>query len=278
MFIKYSTRLIPPKKSRGKGSQRKKNADTPEATVDVSEESDSEPAKKGTANRRVIKKTVSIYADDNIIPEPDVSLELGKSISLTKAAEEEAARQVHATHERIMIESNPEHARRRPSGIAFRDTSIVSKKDVSGLFRAKGVQTLTLEEQSVCLTWIPDEEKVTFEANVILEWGSEQESEYIEEDDDDEKIEWVDTDEEEEKNDDDDDKSIDLKKTYDEFVHSEEHAQDNDEETDDEFVHGDEQVNDDEDEEMTNAKDAGTGYGDEDIIDPWLIRPNERGF
>ncbi|GKB19543.1 hypothetical protein Tco_0853466 [Tanacetum coccineum] len=91
-------------------------------------------------------------------------------------------------------------------------------------------------------------------------------SEYIEEDDDDEKIEWVDTDEEEEKNDDDDDKSINLKKTYDEFVHREEHVQDDDEETDDEFVHGDEQVNDDEDEEMTNAKDAGTGYGDEDII------------
>ncbi|GJZ03003.1 hypothetical protein Tco_0520964 [Tanacetum coccineum] len=93
MFIKYSTRLIPSKKSK----------------------------------------------DDNIIPEPDVSLELGKSMSLTEAAEEEAARQVHATHERIMIESNLEPARRRPPGIAFRDTSIVSKKDVSwSVLEAKG--------------------------------------------------------------------------------------------------------------------------------------------
>ncbi|GJR01679.1 hypothetical protein Tco_0524663 [Tanacetum coccineum] len=65
--------------------------------------------------------------DDNIIPKPDVALELGKSISLTEGAEEEAARQVHATHARIMTESVPEPTKRRPSGIAFRDTSSVSK-------------------------------------------------------------------------------------------------------------------------------------------------------
>ncbi|GJS97103.1 hypothetical protein Tco_0804071 [Tanacetum coccineum] len=87
MFIKYSTGLIPPKKSRGKGSQGKKTADTPEAAVDVSEEYDSEPARKRTGSRRVIKKKVAISADDNIILEPDVALELGKSMSLTKAAE-----------------------------------------------------------------------------------------------------------------------------------------------------------------------------------------------
>ncbi|GKE91097.1 hypothetical protein Tco_1572192, partial [Tanacetum coccineum] len=44
MFIKYSTGQIPPKKSRGKGSQEKKTADIPEADADVSEESDSEHA------------------------------------------------------------------------------------------------------------------------------------------------------------------------------------------------------------------------------------------
>ncbi|GKF21103.1 hypothetical protein Tco_0069741, partial [Tanacetum coccineum] len=108
---------------------------------------------------------------------------------------------------------------------------------------------------------VPDEEKVTSEANVILDWGSEQESEYSEEDDD-ENIDWVDTDEEEEKDDDDDDKSIDLEKTDDE-----ETVQDDDEETNDELVHVDEQVNNDEDEEMTNAKDADTGNGDEEITD-----------
>ncbi|GJT19113.1 hypothetical protein Tco_0877819 [Tanacetum coccineum] len=38
MFIKYSTGQIPPKKSRGKGSQEKKTADIPEADADVLEE------------------------------------------------------------------------------------------------------------------------------------------------------------------------------------------------------------------------------------------------
>nr|GEU98573.1 hypothetical protein [Tanacetum cinerariifolium] len=62
----------------------------------------------------------------------DAALELGKSISLTEAKKEEAAREVHATHERLVTESNPKPAgrstRRRPYGIAFKDTSIVSKK------------------------------------------------------------------------------------------------------------------------------------------------------
>ncbi|GJU32605.1 hypothetical protein Tco_1176194 [Tanacetum coccineum] len=78
----------------------------------------------------------------------NVALELGKSISLTEAAEEEAARQVHATHARIMNEPVPKPTRRRPLGIAFRDTSIVSKKMSSDSSqKLKGVQTLTLEEQ-----------------------------------------------------------------------------------------------------------------------------------
>nr|GEZ08791.1 hypothetical protein [Tanacetum cinerariifolium] len=58
-------------------------------------------------NRRVIKKKVSIFADDNIIPEPDVALELGKSKSLTESTEEEVARQVHATHEMIINKRQP---------------------------------------------------------------------------------------------------------------------------------------------------------------------------
>ncbi|GJX72319.1 uncharacterized mitochondrial protein-like protein [Tanacetum coccineum] len=45
MFLKYSTGQIPPKKSKGKGSQGKKTADTPVADVDVSEESDHQDLK-----------------------------------------------------------------------------------------------------------------------------------------------------------------------------------------------------------------------------------------
>ncbi|GJW05912.1 putative reverse transcriptase domain-containing protein [Tanacetum coccineum] len=82
MFILYSTGQIPSKKSRGKG----------------------------------VKKKATISVDDNIIPESDIALELGKSVSLTKAEEEAAAREVHDTHARIVIESVPEPARTiRPS-------------------------------------------------------------------------------------------------------------------------------------------------------------------
>ncbi|GJS00781.1 hypothetical protein Tco_0317289 [Tanacetum coccineum] len=57
MFIKYSTVLIPPKKTRGKRSQCKKAAVSPKpASVEESDESDAEPARKQTGSRIVIKK------------------------------------------------------------------------------------------------------------------------------------------------------------------------------------------------------------------------------
>ncbi|GJT82995.1 hypothetical protein Tco_1057337 [Tanacetum coccineum] len=276
MFIKYSTSQIPPKKSKGKGSQGKKTADTPVADVDVSKESDSEPARKRTASRRVVKKKVTLSTTNNIIPDADVALELGKSISLTEAAEEEAARQVHATHARIVTESDLDPAKKKTGsrstrGVVIQDTPSAPKtKPASSKLKIKGVQSLTPKEQEAADVMqalkeskktskrqpvvfatssegtstkpeVPDEEKVTSKEKVILKWGSEQESEYLEEDQgDDEEIDWIDSDEDEEKKDDiDDDKSINLEMT-------------DDEETDDEFVHGVEQVNDDKDEEMTN--------------------------
>nr|GEX86024.1 hypothetical protein [Tanacetum cinerariifolium] len=51
MFLKYSTNLIPLKKSRGKGSQGKKTANISQESVDVFDESEPEPAKKKTGSR-----------------------------------------------------------------------------------------------------------------------------------------------------------------------------------------------------------------------------------
>ncbi|GKD98074.1 hypothetical protein Tco_1381971 [Tanacetum coccineum] len=150
MFMLYSTGQIPPKKSRGKGSQGKKTADTIEESVDVSDESDLEPLiRRKTSRRKVVKKKATISVDDNIIPEPDIALELGKSISLAEAEEEAAAREVHDTHARIVTESVPEPARTiRQTSIAFRDTSSVSKKRTSGTSqKLKGIQPLTPAEQ-----------------------------------------------------------------------------------------------------------------------------------
>ncbi|GKF31939.1 hypothetical protein Tco_0101737 [Tanacetum coccineum] len=137
MSIKYSTGHIPPKKSRGKGSQRKKTADDSQETVDVSEKSkpEPEPVKRKTSSKRRVKKKVTLFADDNIITnDPDTALELSKSISKTEAKEAEAARQVHV---RIVTESVPELTKRRKSG---KVTSDPPKK-------LKGVPSLTPEEQ-----------------------------------------------------------------------------------------------------------------------------------
>nr|GEX30513.1 retrovirus-related Pol polyprotein from transposon TNT 1-94 [Tanacetum cinerariifolium] len=87
----------------GKGSQGKKTRDTAKENVDVSEESDPKPlVRKKTSKRRVAKKKATISAADNIVRDPDLALELGKSISLTEAEEEAVARQVYAIHDRIV--------------------------------------------------------------------------------------------------------------------------------------------------------------------------------
>nr|GEU94271.1 ribonuclease H-like domain-containing protein [Tanacetum cinerariifolium] len=138
MFIKYSTGQILLKKSISKGYQGKKTTYIHVANVDVSEESNPKPPKRKTASRRVLKKKVTITANDNIIPDdPDVALELGKSISKTEAKKDEAVRQVHATHARIVTTSFPEPTRRRKSR---KVTSDHPK-------RLKGVQSLTPKEQ-----------------------------------------------------------------------------------------------------------------------------------
>ncbi|GJZ09200.1 hypothetical protein Tco_0543483 [Tanacetum coccineum] len=250
------------KRAEVKGHKGRRLSDTSIADVDVLEESDPEPARKRTASRRVIKKKVIISADDNIIPYLNVALELGKSISLTEAAEEEATRQVHATHARIVTEFVPEPARRRPSGIAFRDTFWVSKKvspDPSQ--KLKGVQSLTPEEQLAAdiiqalkeskktsrrqsgtggsserasrIPGIPDE------STIISATSSKGTSTKPGVPNEEKEVDWIYFDEDGEKKDDaDDDKSIDLEMT-------------DDEETEDEFIQGEEKVNDNEDEEMS---------------------------
>ncbi|GKA91808.1 hypothetical protein Tco_0813733 [Tanacetum coccineum] len=112
-FIAYSTSSIPQKKTKGKGSQGKKQTITP-------------------------KKKNFIFSDDNIIPDHDVALELGKSISKIEAEISEEERHLHETYERLVTakptgidesdgsDSKPANRpteRRRPSGIAFKDTS-----------------------------------------------------------------------------------------------------------------------------------------------------------
>ncbi|GJU75451.1 hypothetical protein Tco_1272521 [Tanacetum coccineum] len=85
MFIKYSTCQIPQKKSRGKGSQGKKTVDTHVTEVVESEESEPEPAKKRPISKKRVKKSATISAEDNIIPDPDIAFELGDDEHISKA-------------------------------------------------------------------------------------------------------------------------------------------------------------------------------------------------
>ncbi|GJU41000.1 hypothetical protein Tco_1193957 [Tanacetum coccineum] len=114
------------------GHEGKKSVVTPKlASVEVFDKSDAKPAKRQFGRRRMSKKKALISTDDNIIPEPDVALELEKYMSLAEVAEEEAARQVHATHERICVK---------------KESPDPSRESV------KGIQTLIVRRTTICWT------------------------------------------------------------------------------------------------------------------------------
>ncbi|GKA35733.1 hypothetical protein Tco_0722224 [Tanacetum coccineum] len=283
MFIKYSTGQISPKKSRGKGSQGKKTVDDTQETVDVSEES--EPVKKKTASKRVVKKKVTLFVDDNIIPDDlDAALELGKSISLTEAEEVEAARKVHATHARIMTESVPESAKKKSGGrssrgVTIQDTPSDPKPKPTTLKpKIKGAQSLNLVEKEVAdimqalkeskktskrhpgtegssegtgtIPRVPDESTVVSATSSV---GTEQESEYSEED-------QLDDEEKDDKESDDDDKG-------DDHISDTKDTDDETESDEDDIYKYKIRVHKDEDEEMLNAKVEDSRKGDAEVSD-----------
>ncbi|GJT19239.1 hypothetical protein Tco_0877945 [Tanacetum coccineum] len=143
----------------------------------------------------------------------------GKSISSTEATEEEAARQVHATHVRIKTKSEPEPTKKKTSS---RSTRGVVIQDPPNTMQALKESKKTSRRQlgtrgSNEGTGVSP--GVLDESTVVPATSSEgNESEYSEEDQgDNEEVNWIDSDEDEEKKDDtDDDKSIDLEMTDDE--------------------------------------------------------------
>ncbi|GJY31956.1 hypothetical protein Tco_0415451 [Tanacetum coccineum] len=186
-------------------------------TVDVSEESEPElePAKKKTASKGVVKKKVTLSADDNIISDdPDDALELAKSISQTKVEEAEAARKVHATHARIVTESVPEFAKKKsggrsPKSIVIQDTPTAnimqalkdSEKTSRRLPSIRGsnegtssklgvpdestVVSATSSEGTGAKPRVLDNDKDITKEKVILNWGDKQDSEHFDDDNDD---------------------------------------------------------------------------------------------
>ncbi|GKC28104.1 hypothetical protein Tco_1035398 [Tanacetum coccineum] len=212
---------IPSKKSRGKGSQGNKTVKDSQETVDVSEESEPElePVKKKTASTRVVKKKVTISADDNIISDPDVSLEI-----VTEYVPESAMKKTGSRSSRsVVIQDTPSAPKPKPAtskpklkGVqsltpaekevadimqALKETKKTSKRQpgtggssegtgtISGVPDESTLVSTTSNEGTGTKPGVPNEEKVITEEKVILKWGSEQESEYSEKDqlDDEEK-------------------------------------------------------------------------------------------
>ncbi|GKE47267.1 hypothetical protein Tco_1478525 [Tanacetum coccineum] len=224
-FIGYYTGLVPPKKTRGKGS-------------------------KGKQQEVTTKNKTLITIDDNIITDDlDVAFELGKSISKTDAEISDETRQYDDELAHRVT------GRRRPQGETINDTLTVLKKTPpSKPQKLKGIQVMTVEEQFAADTKIamkaskqasreatrtiqqsigsskgdgvtpevPDEPTTSSIAkakhDIVIDWGSEEESDKSDANVDD--ISWVDTEDEEEKGDEDDDKSIDIKETNDERTES----------------------------------------------------------
>ncbi|GJW10916.1 hypothetical protein Tco_1576743 [Tanacetum coccineum] len=90
-------------------------------------------ARKGTKAANVPKKKDSLIFNDNIITDnPDVALELGKSISKSEAEEQEEARRVHETHKCLAI------------SVIIKDTPSVSKKqNPESSMKLKGIEMLS---------------------------------------------------------------------------------------------------------------------------------------
>ncbi|GKA84931.1 hypothetical protein Tco_0806585 [Tanacetum coccineum] len=175
------------KENRSRRSKGKKTVEESKETIDVSEESEpkTKPAKKKTSSKRRVKKKVTLSADDNIISnDPDVALEVAKSISQTEAEEAKAARKVHVTHARIMTESIPESAKNNSGGrssksVVIQDTLSTSKSkpatsktklkgtegskegtsSKSGVLNASTIISTTSSEGTGTKSGVPDKEK-----------------------------------------------------------------------------------------------------------------------
>ncbi|GJY39944.1 hypothetical protein Tco_0426308 [Tanacetum coccineum] len=229
-----------------------KQSESYQMFIKYSTESEPEPVKRKTSSKRRVKKKVTLSADDNIISDdPDTALELGKSISKIEAEEAEATRQVHATHARIVTESVLEPTKRRKSGKVTSDPP-KKLKGTGGSSEGTGtiprvpdestVVSTTSSERTSAKPGVPDEEKDITEENVILEWGSGQESKYSKED----KLDDEENDDKEGDADDEDDET---------------------ESDEDDIYKYKIRVRKDEDEEMLNAEVKDSDKGNEEVTD-----------
>ncbi|GKB96242.1 hypothetical protein Tco_0982379 [Tanacetum coccineum] len=169
MFIKYSTGLIPPKKRRGKRSQRKKTTDVSQESVDVSDESEPEPAKKKTCSRST--KGIAIQDTPSARnPKPTASKLKLKGVQSLTLEEQLAADTMRALKESKKTNRRLQGTRGSSEGTGR----------IPGVPDESTIVSATSSEGTGTKPGVPDEEKVTSKANVILEWVSQNKSEHSE--------------------------------------------------------------------------------------------------
>nr|GEW16387.1 copia protein [Tanacetum cinerariifolium] len=216
-MFKYSTSQIPPKRSRGK-------------------------VKRKTSRKRIVKKKVTLSVDDNIIfDDRDTPLELGKKsgkvtsdppkklkgIPSLTSKEQEAADIIQALNE------SKKTSKRQPgTGGSSEGTGTIP-----GVPNESTVISATLSEGTSTKPGVPNKKNEIIKDNVILEWGSEQESEYSKED----KLDDEETDDNEGDVDDEDDEDNIYKYKI--------------------------RVRKDKDEEMLNSKVEDSNKGDKEVTD-----------
>ncbi|GJY87130.1 hypothetical protein Tco_0501758 [Tanacetum coccineum] len=214
-----------------------------------------ESVKRKTSSKRRVKKKVTLSADDNIISDdPDTTLELEsvleptirrksgkvtydppkklKGVPSLTLEEQEAADIMQA-----LKESKKTSKRQPGTGGSSEGTGTIPRVP-----NESTVVFATLSKGTGTKPGVSDEEKEITKENVILEWGSEQESKYSEED----KLDDKEKDDKEGNADDEDDETEsdeDDIYTYKICVHK------------------------DEDEEMLNAEVEDSDKGDEEVTD-----------
>ncbi|GJY34172.1 hypothetical protein Tco_0418641 [Tanacetum coccineum] len=221
-------------------------------------ESEPEPTKKKTSSKRRVKKKVTLSVDDNIISDdPDAALELAKSISQTEAEEAEVARQVHATHARIVTESVPESSKKKSGGrssksVVIQDTTSAPKsKPATTKTKLKGTEGSN--EGTGSKPGVPDESTVV--STTSSEGTDEQGNEHSDDDNNDVEKDDRDGDADDEGN----DHINDTQDTNDEDVKIK---------FDEEDIYKYKiRVHKDEDEEMINAEVDDSDKSDEEITD-----------
>ncbi|GKB92519.1 putative reverse transcriptase domain-containing protein, partial [Tanacetum coccineum] len=177
----------------GKGTQGKKTADAQVEKVEVPEGSEPEPVKKRTSSKKRVKKTVTISAEDNIIPYPDVALEI-----VTESVPIHARRRSSETSHKLKgVQSlTPEEQEAADTIKALKESRKSSKRQpgTGGSHKGIGSKPGVLDESTVVSATssegtgvkprVLDDEKDITEQKVILEWGDDQDSEHDDDDDD----------------------------------------------------------------------------------------------